>query len=68
MFYGAGLVFSVSAGVILATELVRTVLNKARDEELVMVKESEDLAVLEQRHVEKMPPIGQGPNSTMFRH
>ena len=68
IFYGAGLVFSVSAGLILASELVRTVLNKSRDEELVMVKESEDLAVLEQRHVEQLPPIGQGPHSTMFRH
>lgn len=68
VFYAAGLVFAVSAGVILATDLVRTVMNRVSDDELVIVRESEDLAVLEQRHVESIPPIGQGPHSTVFRH
>ena len=43
-FYASGIVFAVSAGLLLAREMWRTVSGKLRDDELVMVQESEDLA------------------------
>jgi len=42
LFYGVGIVFSVSAMVLLLYDLYRVLAGKIRDEELVMVKESED--------------------------
>lgn len=44
--YGAGVVFAASAGLLLARELWRTLSGSLRDEDLVMVQESEDLAHL----------------------
>lgn len=41
-FYGVGIVFGVSSGLILLADLYRTVTGKLSDEELVMVKESEE--------------------------
>jgi TRAP-type transport system small permease protein len=41
--YGAGVVFAVSAVILLARELWRTLSGQLRDSELVMVQESEDL-------------------------
>ncbi|ANY82796.1 C4-dicarboxylate ABC transporter permease (plasmid) [Microvirga ossetica] len=41
-FYGVGIVFGVSTGLILMADLYRTVSGKLSDEELVMVKESEE--------------------------
>ena len=41
-FYGVGIVFGVSTGLILLADLYRTVTGKLSDEELVMVKESEE--------------------------
>ena len=41
-FYGVGLVFGVSAGLILLHDLYRTVTGKLSEEELVMVKDSEE--------------------------
>jgi TRAP-type C4-dicarboxylate transport system permease small subunit len=46
IFYGAGVVFAISTGLILLRELWRTVSGQLRDDELVMVTESEDLAQL----------------------
>ncbi len=46
--YGVGIVFSVSAGLILLYDLYRTVTGRISDEELVMVKESEEAAEFEQ--------------------
>ena len=48
IFYGAGVVFSVSAGFLLLRELWRVLSGKVRDEDLVMVKESEEAGELEE--------------------
>jgi TRAP-type C4-dicarboxylate transport system permease small subunit len=48
IFYMAGIVFAVSAGVLLLRELWRTLSGQLRDDELVMVKESEEAAELEE--------------------
>jgi TRAP-type transport system small permease protein len=42
IFYGVGLIFSVSAGAILLYDLYRVLSGKVREEELVMVRESEE--------------------------
>lgn len=42
--YAAGVAFSVPAALLLLVELVRTLTGRLRDEDLVMVQESEDLA------------------------
>jgi TRAP-type C4-dicarboxylate transport system permease small subunit len=47
IFYASGVVFAVSAGLLLVRELWRTVSGQMRDSELVMVQESEDLAQVE---------------------
>jgi TRAP-type C4-dicarboxylate transport system permease small subunit len=47
IFYASGIVFAVSTGVLLLRELWRTLTGQLRDDELVMVQESEDLAALE---------------------
>jgi TRAP-type C4-dicarboxylate transport system permease small subunit len=67
IFYAAGVVFAVSAGVLLLRELWRTVSGRMKDSELVMVQESEDLAAVQALHIDQTPPIGQGPNSMPFR-
>jgi TRAP-type C4-dicarboxylate transport system permease small subunit len=41
-FYGVGIVFGISSGLILLADLYRAVTGKLSDEELVMVKESEE--------------------------
>ena len=43
LFYGAGLVFGISAGVILIYDLVRVLTGAASEDELVAVRESEEL-------------------------
>ena len=43
LFYGAGLVFGISAGVILIYDLVRVLTGAASEEDLVAVRESEEL-------------------------
>jgi TRAP-type C4-dicarboxylate transport system permease small subunit len=45
--YASGIVFSIGAGLLLLRELFRVVSGKARDDELVMTQESEDLAHVE---------------------
>jgi TRAP-type C4-dicarboxylate transport system permease small subunit len=45
--YGAGIAFAVSAAVLLLIELVRTLSGRIGDDELVMVKESEEQSELE---------------------
>lgn len=47
MFYGVGVVFSVCAGVLLMHDLYRVLTGKLRDDELVMVRESEEKTELE---------------------
>ena len=43
LFYGAGLVFGISAGVILIYDLVRVLTGAASEDDLVAVRESEEL-------------------------
>ena len=43
LFYGAGIVFGVSAGIILIYDLIRVLAGAAGGEELVAVRESEEL-------------------------
>ena len=50
IFYASGIVFAVSAGVLLLREMWRTVSGDLRDDELVMVQESEDLAQVNALH------------------
>jgi TRAP-type C4-dicarboxylate transport system permease small subunit len=52
IFYASGVVFAVSAGVLLLREIWRTLSGQLRDDELVMVQESEDLAQLESRQAD----------------
>jgi TRAP-type transport system small permease protein len=71
-FYGVGLVFSVSVGAILLYDLYRVVTGQLSDEELVMVKESEEQEELEslqrelaerdrrERELGRAAPIKQG--------
>jgi TRAP-type C4-dicarboxylate transport system permease small subunit len=47
IFYASGLVFAVSAALILLIETWRAITGELRDDELVMVKESEEAAELE---------------------
>jgi TRAP-type C4-dicarboxylate transport system permease small subunit len=55
LFYGVGIVFGVSAGLILLADLYRVVTGKATEAELVMVKESEEQEEFEelQRELEE---------------
>jgi TRAP-type C4-dicarboxylate transport system permease small subunit len=56
IFYGAGVVFAVSAGALLARELWRTATGQAKDAELVMVRDSEDLAQVHDLHIGEPAP------------
>lgn len=47
MFYGVGVVFSVCAGALLINNLYRVLTGKLREDELVMVRESEEETELE---------------------
>lgn len=53
IFYSAGVVFAVSAGLMLALDLWRTLSGQLREDELVMVQESEDLAQIEDLHLDQ---------------
>lgn len=50
IFYGAGVVFSVSAALILLDQLWEIVSGKVADADLVKISESEDLAMVESLH------------------
>lgn len=47
LFYGVGVVFSVSAGLLLLYDLYRTLVGRLTERELIMVQESEEQAELE---------------------
>jgi TRAP-type C4-dicarboxylate transport system permease small subunit len=47
IFYASGVVFAVSAGVIILDDLFRVLTGRLSDDELVMVKESEEAAELQ---------------------
>ena len=55
IFYGSGVFFGVSSGLLLLRELWRTLSGQLKDSELVMVQESEDLAALEAHHAHEAP-------------
>ena len=52
IFYGSGVFFSISAGLLLIRELYRVVSGTATEAELVGVQESEDLKALETMHLD----------------
>lgn len=56
IFYGSGVFFAISAGLLLIRELWRVVSGQATEAELVGVQESEDLAALEE--LNKSGPAG----------
>jgi TRAP-type transport system small permease protein len=47
LFYGVGIVFSISAGIILLADLARAVSGRLSEADLIMVKESEEQEELE---------------------
>jgi len=51
IFYASGVVFAVSAAVLLLLQLVQTLSGRLSDADLVMVRESEDLAQAEELHL-----------------
>ena len=67
IFYASGIVFAVSAALLLLRELWRTLSGQIRDDELVMVQESEDLAAVQALHMDQPAPLGQGPHSMPFK-
>jgi TRAP-type C4-dicarboxylate transport system permease small subunit len=59
IFYASGVFFAVSAGLLLLRELLRTLTGQVKEEELVMVQESEDLAALHDLHLDQPTSLGQ---------
>jgi TRAP-type C4-dicarboxylate transport system permease small subunit len=53
VFYGAGIVFAALSGLILLGQFWRTVSGRLRDEDLVQVQESEDLAQVQGLHLDR---------------
>lgn len=60
IFYASGVFFAVSAGLLLLRELIRTLTGQVKEEELVMVQESEDLAALHDLHLDQPIPAADG--------
>jgi len=52
IFYGVGIIFSVSTGLIILYELYLTVSGKRDESELVLIKESDEIAELEELNKE----------------
>jgi hypothetical protein len=64
LFYGVGVLFSVSAGLIILHDLYRVFTGKMSEDELVMVKESEEQEELEELQRELAahePPLPAAP-------
>ncbi|MBN8494563.1 MAG: TRAP transporter small permease [Burkholderiales bacterium] len=55
IFYSAGVFFAVFAGLLLLRETWRAITGRLRDEELVTVQESEDLAQVHDLHLDEPP-------------
>jgi TRAP-type C4-dicarboxylate transport system permease small subunit len=53
IFYAAGVVFAVSTGLMLLRDLWRTVSGQLSEAELVQVQESEDLAQIDELHLDR---------------
>jgi TRAP-type C4-dicarboxylate transport system permease small subunit len=58
VFYGVGLLFSASAGAIILYDLYRVFASRISDDELVMVKESEEVAEIEELKKTTEQPTG----------
>ena len=56
IFYGSGVFFAIFAGLLLLRETWRAISGQITDEELVMVQESEDLAQVQELHLDEPPP------------
>lgn len=56
LLYGVGVLFAVSVGAIILNDLYRVLTNKISDDELVMVKESEELTEFEELHPGTVTP------------
>ena len=54
IFYASGVFFSVAAGILLIRETWRAVTGQIRDDELIMVQESEDMAGVEALHLDQV--------------
>jgi TRAP-type C4-dicarboxylate transport system permease small subunit len=70
LFYGVGIVFSVSAGLIQLHDLYRVLTGKMAEDELVMVKESEEQEELEELRKElpsHEPPAAPAVQPTQSR-
>lgn len=68
IFYAAGVVFAVSAGVLLLNELWRTLTGQLADRDLVMVQESEDLAQVQALHLDQPDPATAAALEARQRH
>ncbi len=66
IFYGAGVVFAVSAAAFLLRDLLRVVTGRAAANELVMIQESEESAELEAL-LREHPVQGRGPDGSATR-
>ena len=53
LFYAAGVVFALSTGLMIALDLWRTLSGTLDERELVMVQESEDLAQVQELHLDR---------------
>ena len=53
LFYASGVFFGIAAGLLLLRELWRTLTGRMADSELVMVQESEDLAQVQELHLDE---------------
>ncbi len=68
LIYGVGIVFSVSAGLILLYELYQVLTGKLDEAELVTVKESEEQEELEELHPEIAPSVTPGSPGASSAH
>jgi TRAP-type C4-dicarboxylate transport system permease small subunit len=53
IFYASGVFFAVSSGLMLVRQLWQIVSGQVKDEDLVNIKESEDLAQIDQLHLDR---------------
>jgi TRAP-type C4-dicarboxylate transport system permease small subunit len=63
IFYGSGVVFALSSGLMLFRDLARTLSGKLDEADLVMVQESEDLAQVQALHLGDPAPLQSRPAS-----
>jgi hypothetical protein len=64
LLYAPGIVFSVSAGLILLHDLYRVLSGRLAPDELIMVRESEEEELLEEMHPGAATAADSGPVAT----